>query len=510
MRNCNSRLIAVCNLSVAIFIVLISTISIATAQSVAQVPNYAITRILVSGNGEQLAVLGRKDQIGISYVDILDEKSLAILASVQLPVDTLNVTINNDGTWIGYGTALDFGIINVATQEQEVIFTGGFPLDLGPIEWNPIDSRVAFNYGRSTVVVPTYGNEPSSYSLGDMSPGFVVDIGWSRDGRLLATGTYFDRSLLTGETPASSPTTFLQIWSEAQIISGASPEGPYRRFEGGSALIIWSPSNEYVASNGLGAMEIFHVATGEKTSLALPTGSVITGAAWSPDGESMAIASEGSIWIWDVSTAQIVETREYPGQRINSLVWSQELGIIHGMSDPGIYVNGVLVDEPIIPVTATPTSTPTDVPAATATYTPTSTATATPSPTPTPTPTPTPDPAAPVVLTSGSFRALQNPGDRRVYIERAMSAGIDPFDSPPSDGWTLIGRTNGAGDNGTLRAFTVINGVPYAAVQHATKGCIVITPSSLAARTQGQTRLVRIVAQQTAYCGGDWTGFAGG
>jgi hypothetical protein len=114
------------------------------------------------------------------------------------------------------------------------------------------------------------------------------------------------------------------------------------------------------------------------------------------------------------------------------------------------------------------------------------------------------------VLTSGSFRALQNPGDRRVYIERAMSAGIDPFDSPPSDGWTLIGRTNGAGDNGTLRAFTVINGVPYAAVQHATKGCIVITPSSLAPRTQGQTRLVRIVAQQTAYCGGDWTGFAGG
>jgi hypothetical protein len=150
------------------------------------------------------------------------------------------------------------------------------------------------------------------------------------------------------------------------------------------------------------------------------------------------------------------------------------------------------------PETPTPTPSPTPTP----TLSPTSTAT--------PTATPTPDSDVPVILTSGSFRALQNPGDRRVYIERAMSAGIDPFDSPPSDGWTLIGRTNGAGDNGTLRAFTVINGVPYAAVQHATKGCIVITPSSLAARTQGQTRLVRIVAQQTAYCGGDWTGFAGG
>jgi hypothetical protein len=161
-------------------------------------------------------------------------------------------------------------------------------------------------------------------------------------------------------------------------------------------------------------------------------------------------------------------------------------------------------------VTPTPTPTASVTATGTPTPTPTSTATDTPSPTPMPTPTPTPDSAAPVILTSGSFRALQNPGDRRVYIERAMSAGIDPFDSPPSDGWTLIGRTNGAGDNGTLRAFTVVNGVPYAAVQHATKGCIVITPSSLAARTQGQTRLVRIVAQQTAYCGGDWTGFAGG
>jgi hypothetical protein len=166
--------------------------------------------------------------------------------------------------------------------------------------------------------------------------------------------------------------------------------------------------------------------------------------------------------------------------------------------------------------TPTPTSTPTDTPqpatsTPTATATATPTATFTPSPSPSPTPTLTPTPGGEVVFTSGIFRVVQRPGDPRVYVERAMSAGIDPFDSPPSgDGWTLIGRTNGAGDNGVLRAFTVVGDVPYAAVQHPSKGCIVITPTSLAPRTQGQTRLVRIVAQQTTYCGGDWTGFNGG
>ncbi len=96
------------------------------------------------------------------------------------------------------------------------------------------------------------------------------------------------------------------------------------------------------------------------------------------------------------------------------------------------------------------------IPTPIATETPTATQTPTPLPTATFTPTATPPP-----FTVGTLRALQNPGDPRVYIERALSAGIDTFDSAPTDGWTLIGRTNGAGENGTLRAFTVIEGVPY-------------------------------------------------
>jgi hypothetical protein len=143
-------------------------------------------------------------------------------------------------------------------------------------------------------------------------------------------------------------------------------------------------------------------------------------------------------------------------------------------------------------------------------FTPTFTPTETPPPTFTPSPTPIPCPSNSACFTVGDFRAVQYTGDPRAYIERSMAAGIDPFDSPPTDGWTMIGRTNGAGDNGVLQAFTVLNNVPYAALQHPTKGCIVVTPKSLGPRTQGQTRLVDIIEQgNSARCNGDWSGLGG-
>ncbi|MDX2163723.1 MAG: hypothetical protein SF162_20570 [bacterium] len=130
-------------------------------------------------------------------------------------------------------------------------------------------------------------------------------------------------------------------------------------------------------------------------------------------------------------------------------------------------------------------------------------------PTPTPPPTATPNPD--IVFTQGSYRAVQRVGNPRVFIERALAAGLDPFDSDPVDGWTLVGRTNGAGDNGTLRAFTVIDAVPYAAIQHTSKGCIVVTPVSLAPRLRGQTRLVTIIEQGNgSRCQGDWALFPPG
>jgi hypothetical protein len=174
------------------------------------------------------------------------------------------------------------------------------------------------------------------------------------------------------------------------------------------------------------------------------------------------------------------------------------------INNNGCLPSDLLVDK------SRPTFTPTPTLTATQTSSPTFTPTLTPTPTATPSPTPIPCPSNSACFTVGNFRGVQYTGDPRVYIERSMAAGIDPFDSPPTDGWTLIGRTNGAGDNGVLRAFTVLNNVPYAALQHPTKGCIVVTPRSLGPRTQGQTRLVNIIEQgNSARCNGDWSGLVG-
>ncbi|MEI7771456.1 MAG: hypothetical protein WCI67_15805, partial [Chloroflexales bacterium] len=81
----------------------------------------------------------------------------------------------------------------------------------------------------------------------------------------------------------------------------------------------------------------------------------------------------------------------------------------------------------------------------------------------------------------------------QVWIERSIAlAGLGDYDSLPTDGWSLVGRTNGSDDNGALRSFYVQGGVPYAITYNLskTKGnrCILVTPASLAVVLNGQTR----------------------
>jgi hypothetical protein len=91
------------------------------------------------------------------------------------------------------------------------------------------------------------------------------------------------------------------------------------------------------------------------------------------------------------------------------------------------------------------------------------------------------------------YRARQV-GDR-VYIERdiakaASDLGIADFDSD-GDGWAVVGRTNGAGDNGPLANFRIdSDGVPFAYVRHHQKGCLELTPRSLDPVRKGQVRLM--------------------
>jgi hypothetical protein len=91
------------------------------------------------------------------------------------------------------------------------------------------------------------------------------------------------------------------------------------------------------------------------------------------------------------------------------------------------------------------------------------------------------------------YRARQV--DARVWIERNIAlAGLGDFDGEPVDGWALIGRTNGAADNGELRGFYVENGIPYIFVFNRSNNrgdrCILLAPRTLVRAQRGQTRLL--------------------
>jgi predicted extracellular nuclease len=108
------------------------------------------------------------------------------------------------------------------------------------------------------------------------------------------------------------------------------------------------------------------------------------------------------------------------------------------------------------------------------------------------------DPVVVGLELSSLYRARQV--DKRVWIERNIdAAGLGDFDGNPVDGWALVGRTNGAADNGELRGFFVgENGSPYAVVfnYRHNKGnrCILVTPRSLDLVRKGQTRMMNTVA----------------
>jgi hypothetical protein len=109
--------------------------------------------------------------------------------------------------------------------------------------------------------------------------------------------------------------------------------------------------------------------------------------------------------------------------------------------------------------------------------------------------------APPVVL----YRARNGDPARgelveRIYVERNVAAaGLGDLDND-GDGWALVGRTNGAGDNGSLARFWMDGSAPRVSTRHASKGCLTITPTSLAKVSAGQTRLMTEVAQNTANC----------
>jgi hypothetical protein len=80
------------------------------------------------------------------------------------------------------------------------------------------------------------------------------------------------------------------------------------------------------------------------------------------------------------------------------------------------------------------------------------------------------------IATIGNLRARQD--GNRVYIEEFNGSS-----------WKNIGRTNGNTDDGTLKEFVVVDGVPFAIIQRRAEQFILVTP----AYNGGSVKLVTII-----------------
>jgi hypothetical protein len=86
----------------------------------------------------------------------------------------------------------------------------------------------------------------------------------------------------------------------------------------------------------------------------------------------------------------------------------------------------------------------------------------------------------------------------RIFLERNTAlSGLGDYD-PDGDGWALVARTNGDGDNGLIARFSI--DPMFVTTRHAQKGCLQLAPVSIAVVKKGQTRLFFEVAQNTALC----------
>lgn len=100
------------------------------------------------------------------------------------------------------------------------------------------------------------------------------------------------------------------------------------------------------------------------------------------------------------------------------------------------------------------------------------------------------------VIENGIYRGIQM--GERVFIERALVAGYGDYDAD-GDGWALLGRTNGQGENGILEGLYIVNNVPYAILKAYTvqmgEHYRIITPPTMEKVQKGQTRITPVIEQ---------------
>ncbi|MEQ8674109.1 MAG: hypothetical protein RLP44_22320 [Aggregatilineales bacterium] len=314
------------------------------AQSESHLPDYSVSKIILSGDGTKLIVLGGLTQ-GITHeetlfhVDILDASTLEWITTYDILFSFVpyRFDANPQATQFIYSAEYDQYLFD--TADQSVIqIAHSAPASVGEVDWNPHDDRVA-RIDASAIFVTDFSDLSGVLLGGDVEgcSGLPSNAIWSTDGSLLAT-TRYDRL---------DETTCIFIWDEEQLLSEDSVQmTPARVIHDTGNTVFWSPSDRQIASFTTSSeITIYDTETATaNSSIELPS-ETWWSLVWSPDETQIAVSTRKGIVVFDVETGEIVEVFEI--ESATSLVWLPDIGIVHDGLGEGLYLNGERVTEPL-------------------------------------------------------------------------------------------------------------------------------------------------------------------
>lgn len=134
----------------------------------------------------------------------------------------------------------------------------------------------------------------------------VTTLGWSPNGKYLASGSY-DKTV--------------QLWDTSNGSNMVTYKGHMQRVQ----ALMWSPDSSRIASAGDDALVHIWDTSGKLLLRYAGHKAEITSLAWSPDGKCIASAStDTTVHIWEADTGNLQHSYQEHHDKVNTVIWSPD------------------------------------------------------------------------------------------------------------------------------------------------------------------------------------------